>query len=256
MQKYRVNAGVLGLSFFLIFVATADTANATSTTTNTHINAKTTNNTNALDDFAVIKEKIKLAMLKFEQTEPRHWSYTLARYENEEGEITSSIEQYSPQLKVPWQLKKINGQQPSKKQIRKFIKRKNKQQGNINLSLNELINIESLSLVTMDEQQITLGFAVNWQKLGKDSIGKLQGQLTYQLEKQFIDTISIYNRAAFSPMFSANITDLMVTFRFIAINGAVLSEQNEIKMKGSFAYFSEIDETSSERYTDYRYHGD
>jgi hypothetical protein len=197
--------------------------------------------------------------VKFEHTHRELWSYTIARYEDEEGDISSSIEQYSPQSSERWLLKQINGQQPTKKQIKDFAKKKNRQsnktkQGkNIQLSLRELINRESLSLVSADDKHIVMAFDVDWKKLGKDSIGKLQGELTYQQEKQFIEKIAIWNNADFSPMFTANITDLVVTFTFLQINGAVLTKQIEMKMKGSFAYFTEINETSVDSFSDYLY---
>ena len=217
---------------------------------------------NTTKELVSFKEKIERAIVKFEQTEKKLWSYTISRYEDEEGDITSSIEQYSPQSSERWTLKQINGQQPTKKQIESFVKKKNKQgekkkQGeSIQLSLRELINQESLSLVSIDDKHIIMAFDVSWKKLGKDSIGKLQGKLRYQKEKQFIEKISIWNNAEFSPMFTANITDLAVTFTFLQINEAILSRQYEMKMKGSFAYFTEINETSVDSFSDYLYQGE
>ncbi|MFT6284866.1 MAG: hypothetical protein ACJAXM_001341 [Arenicella sp.] len=214
---------------------------------------------NTTEELVSFKEKIHSAIVKFEHTHRELWSYTIARYEDEEGDISSSIEQYSPQSSERWLLKQINGQQPTKKQIKDFAKKKNRQsnktkQGkNIQLSLRELINRESLSLVSADDKHIVMAFDVDWKKLGKDSIGKLQGELTYQQEKQFIEKIAIWNNADFSPMFTANITDLVVTFTFLQINGAVLTKQIEMKMKGSFAYFTEINETSVDSFSDYLY---
>lgn len=216
----------------------------------------------AAEELASFKEKIDRAIVKFEDTQRERWSYTLSRYEDEEGDITSSIEQYSPQLTERWLLKQINGQAPTKNQIKAFSEKKHKQnnkkqQGqNIQLSLRELINQESLSLMSTDKKYIVMAFDVNWKKLGKDSIGKLQGKLTYQKEKQFIEKISIWNNAEFSPMFTAKITDLAVTFTFLQINEAVLAKTNEMQMKGSFAYFTEIDETSLDTFSDYDYQGD
>lgn len=222
-------------------------------------------NINSNDDIDSIKEKIDLAILKFEQTDRKSWSYTVSRYENEEGDITSSIEHYSPRNNEAWLLEKINGKRPTKKQLKAFSKKKNKQkktanqknkqESDIKISLRELINPDSLSLVSVEEQQMTLAFNVNWKKLGKDSIGKLQGHLTYQKDQQFIDNITIWNNAEFSPMFTANITDLVVTFSFMQINNSVLAKSNEMKMKGSFAYFTEINETSLDSYSDYIYQG-
>ena len=217
------------------------------------------------EDLISSKEQINSAIVKFEKTERERWSYSISRYENEEGDITSSIEQYSPPAYSgdgePWLLKRINGEQPTNKQMKSFAKKKQaqsnaKEQGsNIQLKLRELINEESLSLVSTDDKSIIMAFKVSFKKLGKDSTGKLQGQLTYQKDKQYIEKISIWNNAEFSPMFTANITDLAITFTFVEINGAILTKQNEMKMKGSFAYFTEINETSLDSFSDYQYQG-
>lgn len=207
-----------------------------------------------------LKEKINRAITKVEQTQRGHWSYQISRYEDEEGDISSSIEQHSPQAIEPWLLKQINGQAPTPKKIEKFAKQKqsnNQKKGvNLQLPLRKLINPESLSLVSNDEQHIVMAFNVDIKKLGEDSIGKLQGTLVYQKEKQFIEKISIWNNSEFSPMFTVNITDLALTFTFVHINGAVLPKQNAMKMKGSFAYFTEINETSVDNFSDYLYQGE
>ena len=47
------------------------------------------------------KEKVDRAILKFENTNKQLWSYNISRYENEEGDISSSIEQHLPQANEP-----------------------------------------------------------------------------------------------------------------------------------------------------------
>jgi hypothetical protein len=216
---------------------------------------------NSPTELSLLKEKINSAIVKFEKTDKNHWAYQISRYEDEEGDISSSIEQHSPQANNPWSLKKINGQLPTKKQVENFSKKKQKQsdnvkkEQNVTLSLRKLINHESLSLVSTDEKYIVMAFNVHLKKLGDDSVGKLKGQLIYQKDKQFIEKISIWNNADFSPMFTANITDLAISFTFFHINGAVLAKENEMKMKGSFAYFTEINETSLDSFSDYLYQG-
>jgi len=212
-------------------------------------------------ELPLLKEKINSAILKFEQTKKKLWAYQISRYEDEEGDISSSIEQHSPLANNRWSLKEINGQLPTKKQVKNFSKKKQEQsdsvqkEQNVKLSLRKLINHESLSLVSTDEKYIVMAFNVHLKKLGEDSVGKLQGQLTYHKENKFIEKISIWNNADFSPMFTANITDLAISFTFFHIDGAVLAKQNEMKMKGSFAYFTEINETSLDSFSDYLYQG-
>lgn len=209
----------------------------------------------------LFKEKINLAIIKAKQTKRTHWAYTVTRHENEEGDISTSIEQHSPQLSKPWLLKQINGKQPTAKQVQNFSDKKNqqtktKEQGKkLKLSLRELINEQSLEYVSEDNDQLVMAFNVRLKKLGEDAIGKLQGQLTYQKDGQFIDTITIWNSANFSPMFTADISDFVMTMSFIQIDGAVLPKQHEMAMKGRFAFFTEINETSIDIYSDYKYIG-
>ena len=226
-----------------------------------NVNATENTTENTTEKLASFKEKVNHAIIKSEHTERELWSYNISRYEYEEGDISSSIEQYSPQANDRWLLKQINGQVPTKKQIINFAKKKQqqsntmKQGNNIQLPLRKLINQGSLSLVSTDDKHFVMAFNVNLNKLGKDSIGKLQGKLIYQKEQQFIEKIMIWNNAEFSPMFTANITDLSITFTFVHINGAVLVKKNKMTMKGSFAYFTEINETSLDNYSDYLYQG-
>jgi len=214
---------------------------------------------NSSNELVTLKKKLDKAIVKFEQTKRNLWSYKVSRYENEEGDISSSIEQHSPQADDKWLLTQINGQVPTNKQITNFVEKKleqsktQKEEGNIQIKLRQLIDHESLSLVSNDDKTFVMAFNVNLTKLGNDSMGKLQGLLTYQKDEQFIETISIWNNAEFSPMFTAKITDLAITFTFTHIDGAVLTKQNEMKMKGSFAYFTEINETSVDIFSDYSY---
>jgi hypothetical protein len=220
---------------------------------------------NTIENLESFKEKINLAILKIENTDKALWSYTISRYEDEEGDISSSIERHTSSALISngeqWQLKKINGQLPTKKQLKNFAKKKEDQnktktQGsNIQLKLREIINQESMSLISADDEHFIMAFDVSLERLGKDSLGKLQGKLIYQTDKQFIEQISIWNNADFSPVFTANITDLALTLTFVNINGAILTKKNEMKMKGSFAYFTEIDETSTDTFSDYDYQG-
>lgn len=76
---------------------------------------------------ASFKEKINSAIVKFEHTQTELWSYTISRYEDEKGDITSSMEQYYPQFSGRWLIKQLNGQPPTKIQIKAFAKKKNKQ---------------------------------------------------------------------------------------------------------------------------------
>lgn len=212
---------------------------------------------------ASITEQIKLieqAVLKFEQTPRKNWAYQVTRYENEEGDITSSIEQFTPALAVEnqWLLIQINGQQPTVKQTQDFVDKKVRlanKKGNksLSLALSELVNLESLEFSNENSSYIEMNFDVSIAKLGDDAKGKLKGKLRYHKQLAFIEQISIVNNAEFSPLFSANITDFKMSFNFTNINDNILLKQQAMDMKGSFAFFTEINETSTDTFSDYKF---
>ncbi len=227
------------------------------------INAETT--AEISKNSLTIKEKIGQAISKYEQTTRKNWAYHISSYENEEGDITSSVEHFipAPEVEKQWTLLRINGKAPTQKQIKRFLDNKIKQAktkdekegANYSIALREIINEESLTLSSENTSHMQIKFNVYLSELGEDSIGKLQGSLSYNKQHKFIEHINIKNNAEFSPMFSANITDLKLTFSFININDNVLPLQQDMEMKGTFAYFTEINQTSTDTFSNYNYNG-
>lgn len=209
-----------------------------------------------------LQQTISHAITQFEQTPRGDWSYRVTRYENEEGDVTSSIERYDPikDRDSQWTLLRINGQTPSSKQAAKFSSSKLKQadadnQQSVSIKLREIIQLDSLQLISEDQTRLQAGFDVYLSRLGKEATENLAGSLTFNKQEQFIETIEITNTDDFSPVFSADITDFKLTFRFIKINSAILPQQQELSMKGTFAFFTEIEEVSKDTFSEYRYVG-
>lgn len=210
-------------------------------------------------DNVQLKENISQGISKIEQTKRKNWSFKVVNFENEEGDITSSIEHFTPNedKSKRWALLRQNGETPTQRQVDDFINQKleraqNKEKGNnFSVKLRDLINIESLEYQSETASHINAGFNVYLKRLGEDAKGKLKGNLLYNKELQFIESITIVNTDDFSPMFSANISDLTITFDFIQLDESILPHKNEMRMKGTFAYFTEIDEISTTTYSDY-----
>jgi len=210
-----------------------------------------------------VKQKISQAILKFERTNRNDWAYQVTRYENEEGDISRSIEQFTPvsDPKKQWLLVSINENPPSQKQIKNFTEKKlaqakkKKEGANFSIALREIINLESLELSSENNSHIHINFDVYLSKLGEDAKGKLQGSLSYNKQLAFIESITIVNNAELSPVFSANITNLKLVFTFTSINDSILPHQQSMEMKGTFAFFTEINEVSSDSYSNYSFQG-
>lgn len=54
-------------------------------------------------------------------------------------------------------------------------------------------------------------------------------------------------------MFSALISELLLTFSFITIGNAILFREQTLTMKGRFEIFVEIDENAIDTYSNYPY---
>lgn len=212
---------------------------------------------------ADLQSTIAAAISQFEQRSRRDWAYRVDRYENEEGDISSSIELYDP-ANAPdsqWQLLSINGRTPDNKQQRKFAAAKQQQakaagQQSFSVTLSELIQLDSLQLTFDSPQYLQASFGVHLSQLGNDVSKKLQGSLRFNKTLHYIDSIEISNTANFSPLFSANISEFNLTLRFTKIDNAILPQQQQMRMKGTFAFFTQIDEVSTDTFSDYRYVGD
>lgn len=214
-----------------------------------------------------IGQLISRAITDFEQRSRADWSYRVSRYENEEGQISSSIALFEPTKATgqQWTLLSLNGQAPDNKQLRKFaekklaeIKQKQTEKGgqqSFSVKLRDLIQLDSLQLLSGDKQRFHAGFTVYLSQLGAEASQHLQGSLIFDKQQHYIESIEITNTASFSPLFSAEIKEFKLTLGFIKIDAAVLPARQELTMKGRFAFFSTIDEVSTVSFSDYHYVG-
>jgi len=218
---------------------------------------------NIAGDADQLKEKIRTAIANFEQTPREEWAYQVKRFENEEGDVTSSTERFTPNLSATkqWQLLKINGKKPTVRQHEKFVKDKQAQikkelnGANYAMRLSSIIDEDSIEFLLDSGSHIKASFNVNISQLGLDANDKLAGTLLYNKQLNFIEKISIVNNGEFSPMLSSSIVEFTIVFNFINIGGAILPLQHTMNMKGRFAYFIEIDEVSNDTFSNFEYKG-
>ena len=158
-----------------------------------------------------------------------------------------------------WTLVKLNGNHPTQKEQKDYQDKKAEQSrdngkgASFSLRLRELINLESLTLVEDGPGQLRMAFDIKrLKRLGDEASGKLSGQLTFNKQQGFVEQIVITNNDNFSPMFSASIEQFKLGFSFTRIEDAVLPLETTMDMKGSFAFFTKIDETSRNSYSHYK----
>ena len=108
-----------------------------------------------------LKQQVSQAIEGFEKTDRSAWGFRVSRYENEEGDVTSSVEHYDPSAvdHNQWSLLRINGETPSEKQAQKFVDKKRKETAkkadkSFSMSLREIIQIDSLQLEAEDQENL------------------------------------------------------------------------------------------------------
>lgn len=207
-----------------------------------------------------IAAQVSQAIDAFANSKRKDWAVTITHYENEEGDVTTRIEQYNPIAADKWTLISVNDQAPNRKQLKQYAlnkqeqKDKTKEKGNsISIDLKTFIKQGTLKLIEQNSKEAQLVFDVNMPRLGDEAIDKLAGKLIYNKEHQFIETITVVNTDEFSPMFSATISDFKAVFEFDKKSNAILPMHYKMQFKGSFALFTTIDEVSTTIFSDYHH---
>ncbi len=206
--------------------------------------------------------QVNAAIDRFEQTALQDWAFCLDSAENEEGQLTSSVECFDPRLPVgqQWQLQQSNGKPAEAEQQRSYQTTKQKQAKqdsslNVTIKLSRLIVADSVRLSREDANYWYGDFTVDIAKLGKTANKQLQGQLRFDKSGQFIDLIEITNRGTFSPMFGSKIHHFQLKIRFIQLEKKILQLRRDLTMQGTFAWVTPIDEVSTDVFTDFHYVG-
>lgn len=207
-----------------------------------------------------LKERIDTAIIQFEKTNKHNFSFKVNRYENEEGTITQSLEQFDPKREKHqrWSLIMLNDEAPSEKAQNKFAAKKldeGDKHSSVIIKLAKLIKTKSLRIIEEDDVKITASFDVYVEQLGHKASEQLKGTLHYSKLDKYIQSFEITNTNTFSPVFTANISHFLMSVNFIKLNEAILTKEVSLSMRGKMAWVVKINEVSKDTYYDYEYWG-
>ena len=208
---------------------------------------------------SVYKQRVADGLTQFENTNRQHWAYKVTRFEDEEGDVSSSIEWFNPELEQGrrWTLLQQNGELPTDRQVERFNRQKQDAKGerNFAIKLRELIREDTLVLKSENRDEFVMGFDVSIEQLGKDAEQNLAGLLRFSKRNNFIESIEVTNTEPFSPMFMVSISTFTLTIRFQKIDDAVLPLENRMRMQGKMSFITEIDEYSVDTFSEFMYRG-
>lgn len=201
-----------------------------------------------------LKSVVQNAIQRIKDVDKTKWAFELHSYENEEGEITDYTAAFNGALPEgqKWQLLTKDKKPATDKQKRAFIKQRNKDKKTFSVKLEQLITLDSLQLLDSANEALTASFDVNIPKLGDDAIDKLKGTLIVSPKNHLLKQITITNLAEFSPMAMTNIEQFKMVLTFTEVSEQVLPMSAEMTMRGTFAGFMELNETSKDSYTNYQ----
>ena len=202
-----------------------------------------------------LKSVVQKAIKRIKDVDKTKWAFELHSFENEEGEITDYTTAFNGALPEGqnWQLLTKDKKPATDKQKRAFIKQRNKDKKTFSVKLEQLITLNSLKLLDSTNEVLTASFDVNIPKLGDDAIGKLTGKLIVSPTSNLLKQITITNLAEFSPMAMTNINQFKMVLTFAEVSEQVLPISAEMTMRGTFAGFMELNETSKDSYYNYAY---
>ena len=213
------------------------------------------NHTNAAQlETQYLKSIVQKAIQRIKDVDKTKWAFELHSFENEEGEITDYTAAFNGALPEgqKWQLLTKDKKPATDKQKRAFIKQRNKDKNTFKIKLEQLITLDSLQLIDSSNEVLTASFDVSIPKLGDDAIGKLTGKLIVSPTSNLLKQITITNLAEFSPMAMTNIEQFEMVLTFAEVSEQVLPINAEMTMRGTFAGFVELNETSKDSYTNYQ----
>ena len=193
---------------------------------------------------------------KFNQTAYEQWKFQVKQVENEEGEISGSVQSFDPDReKYKWDLISKDGNPPSSREIKKYrskIDKRKKQFKPRNFFDNLVLN--TIKLEDKNESVTIFSFDVVTEEFGADANQKLKGTLLYNNQSNFIESLIITNTEPFKPQFLVTVDHLKLTLNYQLIQGQVLASDVSMRLKGNMG-FIEIDEINEVTFSDYQYSG-
>ncbi|MBL4672111.1 MAG: hypothetical protein JKX81_07590 [Arenicella sp.] len=179
------------------------------------------------------------------------WSFQMISRGEED-----TVEVFNPLAKPEWSLISINGNHPSKKQIKAYyreIDEAEAEDDDGNLNLHEMIDVSSLRLLKDDGKVAKYSFTPILDDDDVDFTDKLEGELWHNKQKDFIERFDFFSKAPFSPMAGVKISNMQTSIRFQEISKDIFVPKEIFsEVSGRAFIVKKVDEKESQIYTNYQ----
>lgn len=215
------------------------------------------------------KQRVKASLSQLSQTnKDKQWAYTRTTVQGKEKEQQITIESFDPSQpqQQQWTLIKDSGKTPTDKQQKKYRKdqtdkakqakiqadEENKDQEK---ALVDMIRFDSLTIIKEQDNQTTLSFAPQLEKMGEDSQKHLAGTIIFDRSTNQVSQLLIENTADLNPALSVTLKQFKMAFTLTYKQQSLLPKQINIDIYGKAAIFTTIDQSTQESYSNYRHVG-
>ena len=166
------------------------------------------------------------------------------------GEKETEIATFDPTKDNRWTLISIDGQSPTKKQLKKFEKKKERQEkrGDDTDRFTDIITPGTVIFREENTETITLQFAPQLDDLPEKSQEFVQGIAVLTKPQKSIQTLRIFSKEPFSPILSVTMETFDMKVQFGEFHGQALPTSLSFRMKGRAA-IKDFDIESLVQYT-------
>lgn len=158
---------------------------------------------------------------------------------------STEIARFSPADAEPWQLLQVDGEAPTEREQKKFLKdieKEEERRGDDRLA--DLISPGTVELMPLNDQgHQPLRFKPLVE--GMSDTDALIGTALWSVEDQQLLEFRITNSESFSPRFSVTVDQLEMSFRFQPLHGVAVPERYDFIVRGKLAGVKSIDIVSS-----------
>jgi len=213
---------------------------------------------------------LKTSVARFDAVDMEQWAFIQT---TDDGKKIR-VESYDPRREETqrWQLVSIDAKAPGSKALKRYAKRKKKDReaaakarakretGDndgqaVAFNLKDMITPGSLVAETTVGHLVTLQFKPRLKNMGDDATKALAGTLVLDMATGALQKMTVFNTDELSPAFSVSIDRLNMDFEFAEVDGSLLPRVMRVNMHGKFAFFKTIQQTSTQRWSDYAFVG-
>lgn len=180
------------------------------------------------------------------------WHFTMLIEHEGTQQIVRNNPHAAPEMRR--QLVSVDGSTPSDKALSEFRSSEQKrveEEADSQQGFGTLVDVSTLNLLEVSDEFTEYAFVPRISKL-ENAADKLRGILRLNRQRQYVESIRIFNVETFSPAFSVSLETFLLQFHFSMQAGSNLLTRTENQTRGKVAFVKMFDSSTRIEFSDYR----